>query len=173
MARMNYVATIPAELQRTEAVYGVQPERHTPLRSVAQKLSRRGAMVAKVELANNALLAFVEVLFDVDDDQVYSNIDPTGRIMIPAPWGRAGGRHWGLRNTEQRAFSWLMRRRSQIEESPLFVFDAEFRQWFVGAGYNRRSALAYLRAFPVTLTEWRAAWAAVRSEWARRKLGES
>lgn len=169
MGRMNYV--IPAELQRTEAIVGAQPERHTPLRAVAQKLSRRGVMGAKAELANNALLAFVECLFDVDDDQVYSNIDPDGRLLIPAPFGRAGGRYWGLRNTEQRAFSWLMRQRSLNQDAPLFVFDPEFRQWFVGAGYNRRSALAYLRAFPITLTEWREAWSATRSDWAIQNLG--
>lgn len=171
MARaMNYV--IPAELQRTEAIAATPtPDRHTPLRAVAQKLSRRGVMGAKAELANTALLAFVEVLFDVDEDQVYSNVDPDGRILIPAPWGRNGGALWGLRNTEQRAFSWLMRRRCMTQEDPLFVYDSEFRQWFVGAGYTRRAALAYLRGFPVSLTEWREAWQATRSDWAIQNLG--
>jgi hypothetical protein len=167
---MNYV--IPAELERTEAIAATAPTRHTPLRQVAQKLTRRGVMAAKAELANTALLAFVEVLFDVDADQVYANIDPDGRIMIPAPFGRNGGLLWGLRRTEQRALSWLMRQRSEMQESPLFVYDAEFRQWFVGAGYTRRSALAYLRAFPVALAEWREAWTATRSTWANQNLGE-
>lgn len=171
MARaMNYV--IPAELQRTEAIVGAQPERHTPLRAVAQKLSRRGVMGAKVELANNALLFFVEVLFDVDDDQVYSNIDPDGRLLIPAPWGRNGAAQWGLRRTEQRALSWLLRRRCMTTDNPLFVYDAELKNWYVGAGYTRRTALAYLRAAPVTLSEWREAWRATRSTWANQKLGE-
>lgn len=173
MGRMNYVVTIPSELQRTEAIVATPtPERHTPLRGVAHSLTRRGVMAAKAELANAALLSFVDVLFAVDDDQVYANIDADGRILIPAPFGRSGGRHWGLRNTEQRAFSWLMRRRSATQEQPLFVFDAEYRQWFVGANYSRRSALAYLRAFPITLTEWREAWSATRSTWASRNLGE-
>jgi len=168
---MNYV--IPAELERTEAIAATSPPaRHTPLRQVAQKLTRRGVMGAKAELANNALVAFVDVLFDVDADQVYSNIDPDGRVMIPSPWGRNGAAQWGLRNTEQRAFSWLMRRRSATTDNPLFVFDQEFRQWFVGADYTRRTALAYLRAYPVTLSEFREAWTATRSTWASQNLGD-
>jgi hypothetical protein len=163
---------IPAELERSEALAGVKPERHTPLRAVALKLTRRGAMAAKAELANAALLAFVEILFDVDEDQNYANIDADGRILLPAPWGRNGARQWGLRNTEQRTFSLLMRRRSRTEENPLFVYDSELKNWYVGAGYSRRSALAYLKAFPITLPEWRDAWQAIRSEWARRRLGD-
>ena len=164
---------VPRELQRTEALAATPaPERHTALRNVAQRLTRRGIAGAKVELINNALLAFTEAIFDADPDGVYANIDVDGRLLIPAPWGRAGGRLWGLRNTEQRAFSWLMRRRSDAESAPLYVFDAEYRQWFLASGYTRLAALAYLRGMPVTLAEWRAAWTATRSTWASRNLGE-
>lgn len=163
---------IPAELQRTEAILATPaPAKHTPLRTVAERLTKRGVMQAKTELANNALLAFIEVLFDCDSDGIFANIDQDNRILIPAPFGRAGGRLWGLRNTEQRAFSRLMRKRSETESNPLLRYDGEFRQWFVGAGYNRRSALAYLRHMPITLAEWRAAWTATRSTWARQNLG--
>lgn len=164
---------VPRELARTEAMAAVPaPDRHTPLRSVAQRLTRRGVAGAKVELVNTALLAFVEVIFDADPDGVYANLDKDGRLLIPAPWGRAGGRLWGLRATEQRAFSWLMRRRSDTESAPLFVFDAEYRLWFLAAGYTKHTALAYLRGMPVTLPEWRTAWAATRSTWASQNLGE-
>lgn len=163
---------VPRELARTEAMTSVPaPDRHTPLRSVAQRLTRRGVAGAKVELVNTALLAFTEVLFDVDPDGQFVNVDADGRILIPAPFGRAGGRLWGLRATEQRAFSWLMRRRSDTESAPLFVFDGEYRQWFLASGYSRLTALAYLRQMPVTLGEWRAAWAATRSTWAGQNLG--
>ena len=168
---MNYV--IPAELERSEAIAATSaPTRHTPLRAVAQKLTRRGVMGAKAELANNALVAFVECLFDVDSDQVYSNIDPDGRVLIPSPWGRNGAAQWGLRRTEQRALSWLLRRRCMTSDNPLFVYDGELKNWYVGADYTRRSALAYLRAAPVTLSEWREAWTATRSTWANQNLGE-
>jgi len=163
---------IPAELARTEAIRNTEPERFSPLRAVAQNLSRRGIAVAKVELVNTALLSFAEVLFDADPDGIAPNLDPDGRVLIPAPWGRAGGRMWGLRNTEQRAFSWLMRQRSEQQNQPLFVYDADTKQWLLGRGYARRSAMAYCRTMPVTLPEWRAAWSATRSNWARQNLGE-
>ncbi|PJF45509.1 MAG: hypothetical protein CUN48_18525, partial [Candidatus Thermofonsia Clade 3 bacterium] len=122
---------IPAELERSEALAGVKPERHTPLRRVAMALTRRGRMGAKAELANAALLAFVEILFDVDEDRVYANIDADGRILLPAPWGRNGAAQWGLRRTEQRALSWLLRRRCMTTDNPLFVYDAELKNWYV------------------------------------------
>lgn len=165
---------IPAELARSEALATVPtPERHTPLRAVAQKLTRRGVMAAKCELVNTALVAFCEVLFDADPDGVDANIDPDGRVMIPAPWGRNGAKQWGLRRTEQRALSWLLRQRSATSDNPLFVYDGELKNWYVGAGYGRRTALAYLRHLPVTLAEWRAAWSATRSTWAIQNLGDS
>jgi hypothetical protein len=163
--------TIYTELLRSEAIASTPPpERHTPLRQVALKLTRRGAMAAKAELANAALLAFIEILFDVDEDQNYANIDADGRILLPAPWGRNGSVHWGLRRSEQRALSWLLRRRMETEENPLFIYDDETRSWYVGRGYARRSALAYLKAFPVTVGEWRTAWRATGSTWGRQQL---
>ena len=163
---------IPNELARTEAIVQAQPDRHSPLRAVAQSLTRRGVAVAKVELVNTALAAFTEILFDVDPDGVEPNLDPDGRLLIPAPWGRAGGRLWGLRNTEQRAFAWLMRRRSESQNQPLYIYDVEGRQWLLGRGYTRRSAMAYVRTMEVTLPEWRTAWSATRSTWARQNLGQ-
>lgn len=164
---------VPVELQRTEAMATVQIERHTPqrnLRQVAERLTRRGVATAKVELVNGALLAFVEVLFDADPDGLYANLDIDGRILIPAPFGRKGGTMWGLRNTEQRALSVVMRQRSDNEDAPLFVYDGETRHWFVGNGYTLKTALAYLRMVPITLAEWRDAWAVTRSKWAKQNL---
>lgn len=170
MSKMVY--RIPAELARTEAVTDAQPERYAPLRVVAQNLSRRGVAVAKVELVNAALLAFTETIFETDPDDTLPNVDHDGRVLIPAPWGRAGGKMWGLRATEQRAFSWLMRQRSEVQNQPLYVYDAEARCWLLGRNYGKRAALTYLRNLPVTLAEWRAAWAATRSQWARQNLGD-
>ncbi len=167
---LNY--RIPAELERTETIAAAHPDRFSPMRAVAQNLTRRGIAVAKVELVNVALTSFAEVLFDVDPDGIAPNLDVDGRLLIPAPWGRAGGRMWGLRNTEQRAFSWIMRRRSEQQGQPLFVYDDAAKQWLLGRGYTRRTAMAYCRTMPVTLQEWRAAWAATRSTWARQNLGE-
>lgn len=168
---LDYAGQMPRELQRTEAIAAAQPDRHAPLRAVAQNLTRRGVAAAKVELANTALLAFVEVLFDVDPDDYTPNLDPDGRVLIPMPWGRAGGAMWGLRSTEQRAMNVIMRQRAELAAA-LFIYDLGSRCWLVGRGYaGRRVALAYLRQCPITLQEWRAAWSSTRSPWARKNLG--
>lgn len=169
---LDYAGQMPHELQRTEAIVQAQPDRHSPLRSVAQSLTRRGIAAAKVELVNTALVALVDVLFDADPDGIMPNVDADGRVLIPCPWGRAGGALWGLRANEQRSLNVIMRQRSERSGS-LFVYDVGSRCWLLGRGYTgRRTALAYIRQMPVTLPEWRAAWAATRSTWARRHLGD-
>lgn len=169
---MKFQSQIQNELQRTEAVAGVHVERHTAqrLRSVAQSLNRRGVAAAKLELVNSAMLAFVEVLFDTDPDGVHANLDPDGLVLIPAPFGRAGGTKWGLRNTEQRTFAHVMRKRSIEENAPLFVYLEDARRWYVGTGYTKNTALAYMRTKPISLEEWRAAWAVCRSNWAKQHI---
>ena len=169
---LDYAGQMPRELQRTEAIVQAQPDRHAPLRSVAQSLTRRGIAEAKVELVNTALAALVDMLFDTDSDNIMPNVDPDGRVLIPCPWGRAGGALWGLRATEQRALNAIMRARSE-GSGALFVYDVSGRCWLVGRGYTgRRTAQAYIRQVPITLSEWRAAWAATRSTWSRQHLGK-
>jgi len=163
---------IPAELARSEAITQVRPDRHSPLRAAAEKLSRRGVAAAKVELVNLALVSFTTVLFEQDADGTTPNVDADGRILIAAPWGRNGGPLWGLRRTEQRALNHIMRQRSTTQNMPLFVYDAESRTWLLGRAATLRSAMTYLRQLPVTLAEWRASWSAVRSTWSERKLGD-
>jgi hypothetical protein len=164
---------MPEELERSEAISQIRTvERHTPLRSAAQSLSKRGVAAAKCELMNTALAAFVDVLFDADPDGILPNVDHDGRLLIPAPWCRAGGRMFGLRNTEQRALNVVMRQRAETSGA-LFVYDVGSRLWLLGRGYTgRRAAQAYLRQCPIGLAEWRAAWKATRRPWASQHLGE-
>lgn len=79
---------------------------------------------------------------------------------------------WGLRRTEQRALNQIMRQRSTTQNMPLFVYDADSRTWLLGRSASLRSSMTYLRNVPVTLAEWRQAWDATRSTWARQNLGE-
>ena len=167
---MNF--QIPAELARTEAIAAAQPDRHAPLRAIAQNLSRRGVAAAKVEICNLALVEFTAALFDQDPDGITPNVDADGRILIPAPWGRNGGPLWGLRRTEQRALNYIMRQRSTMQNMPLFVYDGDSRTWLLGRSASLRSSMTYLRNLPLTLAEWRQAWDAVRSTWARQNLGD-
>lgn len=165
----NLAFKIPAELERTEAVAKVRPERTGVLRNVAKSLSKRGVLEAKVELCNEALLSLVDVLFDVDGDGVFANIDRDGRIMVPLPWGSAGYKVWGLRQSEARALSLIMQSRSEADGA-LFVWVPDSRLWVVGSGYTKRTATAYLRTMPITLSDFRVAYDAVRSVWARKNL---
>lgn len=161
---------IPAELARTEAISGAQPERFAPLRKVAKALSRRGLAAAKVELVNVALLELVDLVFEDDTDGRPANMDTDGRVLVPLPWGRLGHKQWGLRRTEANALRWLMLQRYATQNEPLFVYDAGGRVWLVNLAYSKRSALSYLRTMPVTLAEWRPAWEVTTSQWARQNL---
>ncbi len=167
--KMDY--RVPRELARTEAVSSTRPERNTPLRATAEALTRRGVAAAKTELVNAALVAYTEMVFDTDPDGALVNLDADGRLLVPAPWARAGGRLWALRATEQRALNTIMRQRSE-QSAALYVYDLQSRCWLLGRGYGgRRLALAYLRTYPVGLAEWRAAWAGTASAWRGRNLG--
>lgn len=168
---MAFDFKIPNELARTEAVQAAQVERVGPLRSLARNVTRRGAMAAKAEIGNHALLAMVEECFAADGDGITPNVDRDGRLLIPAPWGRSGYKHWGLRITEARALNWLLRRRCETQSEPLFVYDPDIKRWLLNLAYSRRTALAYLKGYPINLGEWRAAWEATRTTWAAHNAG--
>lgn len=163
---------IPRELARTEAVATTTaPERHTALRGVAQRLSRRGVAQAKVELVNTALLNLIDLVYEFDADRIASNVDADGRVLIPLPWGRLGYKHWGLRRTEANALRWLMLQRSAQHSEPWLVYDQAARCWLLNLAYDsRRSALTYWRQLPVTLAEWRTATDATRSAWSAQNM---
>lgn len=162
---------LPRELARTEVItdHRDQVDRWAPLRAVAKSLSRRGLAAAKVELANHALALAVDLVLEADDDGHRPNLDPDGRVLVPLPWTRSGARAWGLRRTEGRTFNRIMRARSDSEPQPLFIYDKESRGWLWGV-WSRNSAGAYLRNNPITLREWRAAWDAETSPWARQHM---
>ena len=163
---------VPRELQRTEALAATPaPERHTPLRAVAQRLTRRGVAGAKVELVNTALLTLTDLLYETDEDGRPANVDADGRVLVPLPWGRLGYRHWGMRRTEANALRWLMMNRAAQQGEPWLVYDQSARCWLLNLAYDsRRTALAYWRQLPVTLGEWRAASEATRSLWAAQNM---
>ncbi|MCB0049838.1 MAG: hypothetical protein M9936_14310 [Caldilinea sp.] len=164
---------IPAELERTEAIAAAQPDRYAPLRKVAQSLTRRGVMAAKVELVNQALATLVDLVFEIDDDGRYANQDIDGRILIPLPWGRLGRGAWGLRATEGAALRYIMLQRQHTEPEPLFTYDAGGRTWCVNLAFtSRRMAMSYLRTTPVTLGEWRHAWESTRSAWSVQNMAD-
>ena len=160
------VARLPRELQRTEVVQTAQPARYTPARAAAEALTRRGMMAAKAELCNTALLGLTELCFEMDTDGQRANVDPDGRVLIPLPWGRLGGKAWGLRASEQRALRVIIQQRAAAGGDPLYTWDADGRAWLLNLAYSKQTAGAYLRSWPVTTGEYRAAAALVATGWA-------
>lgn len=129
------------------------------IQEAAQALSRAGSMQLRVELANEALAALVAILYEVDADGRPANVDAkTWRILTPTPWGGAGWRRWGLRNWEQKCLNAILRIRcEQRRHVALFDYSEEARTWHLNLGDypTLAGALAYLKAQPVTLAEWR------------------
>lgn len=139
----------------------------------AQQLSRAGDVQARVELANEALAALCVVLYEVDADQRPANIDRvTWRLLVPAPWGRGGWRRWGLRRWESEILRNVLRVRTQMRRHVnLFDFNEEGRTWHLNMGDypTLETALAYLKAHPITLAEWRK-FADITNETARARM---
>ena len=148
-------------VERVGDIRHAQPTQYVRERvqEAAQELSRAGDMQLRVELANEALMALTAILYDKDSDGKPANIDPvTWRLLIPAPWGRAGWRRWGLRAWEADTLRAVLRVRCEMRRhTNLFDYNDPMRSWHVNVtDYPTvTAALTYLKTHPVTLTEWR------------------
>lgn len=164
---------LPRELQRTETVSAAQAnvERFQPLRNLAQNLSRRGVAMGKVELFNHAVAAACDLCLECDPDGRPANVDHvTGVVLVPLPWGEAGYRMWGLRITECRQLRYILRQRAERDRPPLFDYDPTLRRWVFARLWSRRLAASYLNLSPITLAEYRQAWDATATGWAKRNM---
>ena len=125
----------------------------------ADELNRAGSMALHVELANEALTKFTLMLYQREQDGGWANIDQrTHRLLVPAPWGSAGWRVWGLRNWESRILRSIMLERVQDTRRPcLFDYNGEARIWHLNVlDYGViEAAQHYLQRSPITLAEWR------------------
>lgn len=125
----------------------------------AQELSRAGEMQKRVELANEALAALTVLLYQADTDGEPANIDRvTWRLLVPAPWGREGWRHWGLRSWEAEILAHILRVRNEARKHVnLFDYNEANRRWHLNCSDfpTLDKALGYLKANPITLAEWR------------------
>lgn len=145
-------------LNRKEGVVMAKPDRHTGFRAFAENLDRRLGVAATIELVTEALQRLAELAYQVDRAG-WVNADPvTGRLLIPAPWGKAGMGKWGLYPSEGRTLRAILQNRQfRKGHVPLFVYDFERRCWGVNLhDYpDLRSAAGYLWAYPLTVEEWR------------------
>lgn len=152
-------------LERKGAVVQAAPDRHTGLRRVAQTLDRRNADAAHVELVTEALHRLAELVYQ-EDGAGWVNCDPvTGRLLIPAPWGKAGRAMWGLYPSEGMTLNAILRsRQGRRGHTAWLWYDRDRRCWAVDlAAYpTMAAALEYLAAHPIAVEEWRHFYAKTR-----------
>jgi len=147
-------------LERKTPIVQAAPPRHSGLRGVAVELSRRLLYAGTIELLTESLHRLVTLAYE-QDGLGYINVDGvTGRLLIPAPMGRAGRSLWGLYPSEGVALGYILRQR-QATGMALFVYDRSRRAWLVNLEDcpNKRAALAYLKAYPISQEEFRLAYA--------------
>lgn len=125
----------------------------------AAELSRAGSNQMRVELLNESVLAMTKLCYECDPDGQPANLDSrTYRLLVPAPWGKAGWRKWGLRAWEAEILRQILIVRCQMRRvEPLYDYNGEACTWHVNLqNYGRLDlALVYWKQNPITLKEWR------------------
>lgn len=149
-------------LARKGQVMQAAPQRHMSLRRAAEALSRRNADQAVVELMMEALQRLTLLAYE-QDAYGYCNIDPvTHRLLIPAPFGRAGHKRWGITGTEAVILREMMQQRqAQTEDRPpgLWLYDRTRRCWLLNLfDYDTLAdGQHYWQRWALTVPEYRAA----------------
>ncbi len=140
---------------RKMAISNADPDRYTAIQRAAQALSRRNVDQAVCELLNEAHSRLIVLCYEYDDTGRLVNVDaPTGKLLIPLPWGKAGYKKWGLAPSEADTFRRIMFAR-QHNGLPLFFFDRSRRAWFVNL--REYPALPVLAEWEIGVGEYRAA----------------
>ena len=156
MANGNILAT----LARKDSVGSVQPPRYAALRQAAENLSRRNADAAIVELFSEAVQRLTLLAYESDTDG-YCNIDGvTGRLLIPAPWGRNGHRRWGLTRSESVVLrEMIQQRQPERDDRPpgLWLYDRDRKNWRINL-YDfdtLADGQRYWQRWPLSVGEYR------------------
>lgn len=121
---------IPETLERKTEVSNAAPARHSLLRQAAVDLSLKNVDMAVCELLNEALTKAVYMAYEQDEGGLCNVDSATGRLLIPAPWGRSGHAKWGLRTTESDILRAILLQ-WQGDTPSLFRYDRARRSWFV------------------------------------------
>lgn len=132
----------------------------------AAAMNLAGVLQSRIEIVSEALWKFVELCYLADTDGRFANVDyRTYRLLLPAPWGRAGYAKWELRQHEATVLRKILMNRIQHsaqQRAPLFDYGNGI--WYLNANsypeYVR--ARVYLERKPLTLQEWRENCSCVR-----------
>lgn len=152
---------LPATMERKATLATVAPQRHTVLREAADSLSRHNADGALVELFMEAMQRLTLLAYE-QDAHGYCNIDPaTAKLLIPAPWGRAGHQRWGLTHSESEVLREMVQQRQIGRDGRppgLWLYDRTRRTWRVNL-YDFDTlpdAQKYWKKWPLGVAEYRA-----------------
>jgi hypothetical protein len=123
---VNNTNGIVLTVARKGEIAQAAPARHTSLRHAAEALSRRNVDAATVELFMEAVQRLTLLAYERDADG-YCNIDGiTGRLLIPAPWGRSGHKRWGITPSESVVLREMIQQRQMGRNAGapgLWVYD--------------------------------------------------
>lgn len=149
-------------LERSHTALDTAPQRHTlpRLADVAESLSRAGLAAAHAELCNAALQQLARLAYQTDTDGKPANVDLDGRLLVPAPFGKAGYKKWGLRRREADVLRQILMARQTPQQGravPLFTYGEDTRSWYVNVqDYPTEAhAMAYIRQFGITSREFK------------------
>ena len=148
-------------VKRKDKVLKADPGRFVPLRAAAESLSRANIFRAHAEVCNESLARFTTMAYEQDSGGRWVNIDRTGRIERPAPWGRLGQRAWGLRRSEAtvlRALLFVYQGMHDRGKGPaLFFYSPEEKRWYANLADfpDEPAAMAWVRGHQVTTAQWR------------------
>ncbi len=159
---MNSTNGIVVTVARKGEIAQAAPQRHTALRHAAETLSRRNVDAATVELFMEAMQRLTLLAYEHDADG-YCNIDGvTGRLLLPAPFGRVGHKRWGLTRVESTLLREMIQQRQigQKGRAPgLWVYDHSQRTWRLNL-YDfdiLADGQRYWQKWPLTVAELRQA----------------
>lgn len=168
MAVLDYqvpasVATVERTVKRKPSVAGAVANINAyvdqRIGQAAESLSRGAMAAARIALVNQAMTDLSTLLYEVDGAGYPVNVDATGRILVPLPWGAGGWKYWKLRKWEGRVLRAILDRRMRASErTALFLYSGETNAWHLNRRYDLpEKYTTYWQQQPITPTEWRVA----------------
>lgn len=144
LAAIRYAEVTPAVKQRImEAAAGIDADATNQMR---------------VETINEAALAFTVVAYQLGADGRLAFVDDrTWRLLIAAPWGRAGWKYWKLRAWEGEVMRKILFLRAESQrKASLYAYNEQSKTWHlnVGAYPTLDHGMDYWRRQPITQKEF-------------------